>query len=387
MDKEALRHCGQCKHFEVDFCLLRQEVIPFPHSTGCASHGQDHKVPRGVLHSIVGEFRSLDRPVFKMLPYLEGHRVETLNLPGQRETKIMVCTPEDDLVFADSDAYLAFREKSLSRPLLLIGALAGDMFGTLPPQKRKQGSSGLLGEVLRFTDQTVAMLGVAKALIRESDHSTEIKALCRRYPNAGYSNEFKAWLNSLDARAFCTDQESVAFRSIPVGYASDSLEKALSEAERSASSSHGQIDSLRSAKAVSGSIYLAKNGASKSEIAAFIKEGIEWALPESLQELLSLASRESNGQIGVREAISCFLLTDDFDSAMRCLSDLNLSNSALFGLVGGLSEACYHGLPEGIRKVVVNALPDELHELLIHFDERFHFDFAGYGSALETNAD
>ncbi len=387
MDKEALRHCGQCKHFEVDFCLLRQEVIPFPHSTGCASHGQDHKVPRGVLHSIVGEFRGLDRPVFKMLPYLEGRRVETLSLPGQRETKIMVCTPEDDLVFSESSAYLAFREKSLSRPLLLIGALAGDMFGALPPQKRRLGSHSLLSEPLRFTDQSVAMMGVAKSLIRSSDYATEIKALCRRYPNAGYSNEFKAWLSALDSKAFCTDQASVAFRTLPVGYAGESLDRALSEAERSASTSHGQAESLRSARAVSGALYLAKSGASKSEIAEFIRDGVEWSIPDSAGELLSLSSRESSAAVGVKEAISCFLYTDDFDSALQCLAELNHSNSALFGLVGGLSEACYHGLPEGIRKVVVEALPDELHELLIQFDERFHFDFAGYGSALETSAE
>jgi len=383
MDTEALSHCGQCKHFEVDFCLLRQEVIPFPHSTTCQSLNRDHKVPLGPLHSIVGELNDAPRARFKVLPYLEGHRVESMSLPGQMQTRIIVCTPEDDLVFSGTSAYLEHREKSLKKPLLLLGAIAGDLMGSLPASHRRKGVVALKEGQGRYTDLTVSLLGVVKAILRGSEQASEIKALCRRYPGAGYSNEFKAWLSTLDSRPFCTDHSSVAFRTLPMGYAEDGLEQTLHASERSAGLSHGLTESLKWTKAVCGTLYLARIGKDKAEIERFLRVDLELLLPDDLPSLKHKLERGEWSEIGMREALSCFLWTDDFESAMDQLCGFSQAGSAFFGVVGALCEAQYHGVPEGIRKEVAAVLPDEFYDLLLQFDERFHFDFGGYASAVD----
>ncbi|MBI1317034.1 hypothetical protein GC167_09305 [bacterium] len=383
MDTEALSHCGQCKHFEVDFCLLRQEVIPFPHSTTCQSNNRDHKVPLGPLHSVVGEINDAPSARFKVLPYLEGHRVEAMSLPGQFQTRIIVCTPEDDLVFSSTQEYLEHREKSLSKPLLLLGAIAGDIIGSLPANQRRKGLRSLKESAMRYSDLTVSLLGLVKALLRESDQALDIKALCRRYPGAGYSNEFKAWLSTLDSRPFCTDPNSVAFRTLPLGYTEDGLEATLLAAERSAGISHGLTESIKWTKAVCGALYLARIGQDKVEIERFLRDDLELLLPDDLPSLVRKLEESERSEIGMREALSCFLWTDDFDSAMEQLCPFSQAGPAYYGVVGALCEAHYHGIPEGIRKAVAGALPDELYDLLLQFDERFHFDFGGYASAVD----
>src|SRR5919202_1419672 len=107
----------------------------------------------------------------------------------------------------------------------MIGAIAGDIIGSVYESTGfKSKDFPLFVASSRFTDDSVLTIAVAQAILEGSDYLTAILDLGRRYPNAGYSGQFKAWLHSTSPVPYGSFGNGAAMRVSPVGFAFDSEE-------------------------------------------------------------------------------------------------------------------------------------------------------------------
>lgn len=89
----------------------------------------------------------------------------------------------------------------------------------------------LFCEWSRFTDDTVLTVAVAEAILRDEAYGTAIKRYGRLYPNAGYGGSFRSWIHSPSSEPYNSWGNGSAMRVSPVGWAFESVEDVLAEAE------------------------------------------------------------------------------------------------------------------------------------------------------------
>ena len=83
---------------------------------------------------------------------------------------------------------------------------------------------------------------------------------------------FAAWAKDPYARNGHSYANGASMRVIPIGYAYDSLEQTLLQAKASCLSTHNHREAIVGAQAVAASIFMARNGADKEQIKAYLKK-------------------------------------------------------------------------------------------------------------------
>jgi ADP-ribosylglycohydrolase len=133
----------------------------------------------------------------------------------------------------------------------LLGAAAGDIIGSrFEGWPHKSESFELFAPSSRFTDDTVLTVAVADAILRQEDYGPVILAYARRYPHAGYGGSFRKWMYSPDPQPYDSFGNGSAMRVSPVGWAFDTVEEVLREAEHSAIPTHNHSEGIKGAQAV-----------------------------------------------------------------------------------------------------------------------------------------
>ena len=139
----------------------------------------------------------------------------------------------------------------------MIGAIAGDIIGSVFERHPiKTTSFPLFSKSSRFTDDTVLSLALADAILNQTDYATTLKTYGRKYPNAGYGMSFYSWMQSAEIKPYNSWGNGSAMRVSPVGFAFDSTEDVLREAEITASVTHNHPEGIKGAQAHYGKIPL-----------------------------------------------------------------------------------------------------------------------------------
>ncbi len=115
--------CGNCFHFECDKPLDRQNpeawrcslrgvsIDADPYWTTCDNCSEETSEPSGPMRAVVGGMGKKGVPIYKRLPYLNGHRPEIVGSGGGTEV-IRVETGEGTAKdFGSVDEYLGFQEE------------------------------------------------------------------------------------------------------------------------------------------------------------------------------------------------------------------------------------------------------------------------------------
>jgi ADP-ribosylglycohydrolase len=169
----------------------------------------------------------------------------------------------------------------------MLGAAAGDIIGSIYERAAQPFNEDfpLIAWNSRFTDDTVLTVAVADAILTDGDYQSALIRYARRYPDAGYGGGFRKWMRSEDPRPYNSFGNGSAMRVSPIGWAFDTVEDVLAEAEKSAAVTHNHPEGIKGAQAVALAIFYARTGVEKSAILREIQERFGYRLDESLASI------------------------------------------------------------------------------------------------------
>ena len=255
---------------------------------------------------------------------------------------------------------------------LILGAITGDVIGSVYEfDNVKSTDFPLFGEKTDFTDDSVLTLATMDLLLNGGDYATVYQDYSRNYPNRGYGGNFRGWIMMERPRPYNSFGNGSAMRVSPVGWAFDTLEDVLKEAERSASVTHNHPEGIKGAVATAGSVFLARTGSSKADIKAWVEKETNYDLNRTVDEIRPVYQFNETCQETVPEAIIAFLESKDFEDAIRLGISMGGDSDTLACIAGAVAEAYYKEIPEEIQRKVLKILPPEAVELVKKFSEKY----------------
>lgn len=254
----------------------------------------------------------------------------------------------------------------------MIGAIAGDMIGSVFERRpTKKTDFPLFSPRSRFTDDTVLTVAVAYAILNGLDYGEAIQDFGRRYPNAGYGGSFFDWLLMVDRRPYNSWGNGSAMRVSPVGWAFDSLDEVLAEAEKCAAVTHNHPEGIKGAQATAVAIHLARKGKTKSEIKAAISQQFGYDLERTVEEIRPHYTFDVSCQGSVPESIIAYIESNSVEDAIRKAISLGGDTDTMACIAGGIAHAFYGEMPQAIITEVRRRLPDEFLTII----DAFHVTF------------
>jgi ADP-ribosylglycohydrolase len=157
----------------------------------------------------------------------------------------------------------------------------------------------------------------------------------------------------------------------PVGFAFDSMEKVLAEAQRSAEVTHNHPEGIKGAQAVAAAVFLAKKGENKTSIKKYIEVTFGYNLKGSLSEIRKTYTFDVSCQGSVPQAIIAFLESENFEDAVRKAISLGGDSDTLACLAGAISQAYYKSIPQFIVETVYDKLDNRLGRITGEFTARY----------------
>lgn len=249
----------------------------------------------------------------------------------------------------------------------MLGAIIGDVVGSVyefASDKTKQFPLFVNG--CRATDDSLMTIAVGltcafgdltdkDAFQRELRQN--VRMLGRQYPDAGYGAHFYDYLMSDDDAPYGSFGNGAAMRVSPVAWAANSLAEAEELAAWSAEITHDHPDGICGAQAVAAAIYMARDGASKSEIRAYM-ETQYYDLDFTLDDIRPTYTFDVTCRGSVPQAIVAFLEAEDFEDAVRNAVSLGGDGDTQASIAGSIAEA-FFGIPEEIENTVFDYLDEE----------------------------
>lgn len=266
----------------------------------------------------------------------------------------------------------------------MIGAFIGDIVGsTREFSGWKDWDFKLFPAGSSFTDDSIMTVAIGDALIDWKEFGGDLHTLFveimrnygRRYPApvGGYGSRFAEWLKCADPRPYNSCGNGSAMRVSPCGLMAQSLEEALDLAKQSAVVTHNHPEGIKGAQATAAAVFLAKSGASKEEIGAYIRENF-YPLDKTLREIRPYYRFDGTCQGSVPESILAFLESTNFETAIRNVISLGGDADTMGAITGSIAWA-YYGrdaiTPDMamLWKQAKDFIPDELIERADDFRE------------------
>ncbi len=254
----------------------------------------------------------------------------------------------------------------------MVGALTGDIVGsTYEFNNIKTTMFPLFRETCFFTDDTVLTVALAEALLTGESFEALMRDYYRRYPDAGYGGTFRRWARGEIAGPYGSWGNGSAMRTSPVGWAYDSLEEVLREAEEYAAITHNHPEGIKGAQAAAAVIFLARTGTSKEDIRAYVPSAFGYDLSRNCDQIRPGYRFDVSCQGTLPPAITAFLESTDFESAIRLAVSLGGDTDTLACITGGMAEAFYGGVPEPIAVQALGFLDEPLRAVTERFVREF----------------
>lgn len=265
----------------------------------------------------------------------------------------------------------------------MLGAIAGDIIGSVYEWDNiKTKEFPLFGPKSFFTDDSILTIALADAILHAKDYGEVMRQYYHRYPEVSYGGMFQQWAENHDSGYYNSPYNSwgngSAMRTSPVGYAFHDLDEVLFRAEYYAAVTHNHPEGIKGAQATAATIFLARTGASKSEIASFVVQRFGYELSKSLDEIRPHYHFDESCQGTVPQAITAFLESTGYEDAIRNAISLGGDSDTLACITGGIAEAFYSGVPEEIGERAMGILDEGLRGVVDAFYRAF-FDASHTG--------
>ncbi len=258
----------------------------------------------------------------------------------------------------------------------MVGAIVGDVVGSVYERgSTKRTDVSLSHHLSRPTDDSVMTAAVAAAILNADGNDPPYAEWMRRlgssYPDAGYGGSFKRWLINRDAGPYKSWGNGSAMRVSPVGWAWDSAERVVQEAEASAAVTHNHPEGVKGAQSVALAIFRGREGCSKQQIREELSARFGYDLSRTLAEIRPGYTFEVSCQKSVPEAVIAFLESDDYESAVRNAISLGGDADTQAAIAGAIAEAFYGRITPELASFALPRLSDELLQITADFARRF----------------
>src|SRR5512138_2529416 len=256
--------------------------------------------------------------------------------------------------------------------LCLLGAISGDVIGSVYEfHRQKAYAFPLFTPQSEVTDDSVLTLAIADAILYNRSYQECLRDYARAWPNRGYGGLFRQWIDWEDPKPYNSFGNGSAMRVSAVGWAFDTTEEVLAEAERSAAVTHNHPEGIKGAQAAALSVYLARTGASKAAIKQEIVSRFGYDLDRTLQEIRPEYEFNESCQETVPEALIAFLESEGYEDAVRKAISLGGDADTLAAITGAIAEAYYDGVPEVIITEVRKRVPEALWNVIEEFSQKY----------------
>ena len=254
----------------------------------------------------------------------------------------------------------------------MIGALAGDIIGSVYERfPLKTTTFPLFHSHCRFTDDSVMTIAVADAILTGAEYAASMKRWGRKYPDAGYGGSFFRWIFQDDARPYHSWGNGSAMRVSPVGWAFDTIDDVLREAENTAEVSHDHPEGIKGAQAVALAVFLARTGQTKDAIRHEISSRFGYHLDRTIDAIRPTYTFDVSCQGSVPEAMIAFLESSNYEDAVRKAVSLGGDSDTLACIAGSIAEAFYKEISDDLRRTAQAFLPEEMLDVLTAFEQQF----------------
>lgn len=269
-------------------------------------------------------------------------------------------------------------DSSENRVKGIIGAVIGDVVGSRFEFYRMKGDKiptryKLFASSSSLTDDTVLTMAVADALMHKKEFRDTFWTWAKRYPHAGFGRSFKTWLRGGKDLSNDSKGNGCGMRVSPVGFYANSLEETLELARQSAIISHNSEEGIRGAQSIATATYMAKEHRPKDEIKSYIENTFGYNLDQTDEEIeTKVAGLTQRGDRELAEntcplAIIAFLVTDDYESAIKKAISYSCDTDTVACMAGGIASA-YYGVPQAIIDEAQEYLPQEFIDVINEFD-------------------
>ena len=114
----------------------------------------------------------------------------------------------------------------------MIGAIAGDTIGSVYEYHHlKTTKFPIFTATSTFTDDTVLTVAVADCILHNKDYAKTFKYYALKYPYAGFGGRFSRWAQSDSLEPYNSFGNGSAMPVSPAGFAFNTMEEVLAEAE------------------------------------------------------------------------------------------------------------------------------------------------------------
>jgi len=264
----------------------------------------------------------------------------------------------------------------------MFGAIIGDIIGSTREFRHiKTKEFALFPKGSDYTDDTIMTIAIGDALIEGLSkggdlHKYFIDSMQRygrkySHPLGAYGKGFANWLRSNNPEPYNSCGNGSAMRVSPCAMVARSLDEALDLAKQSAEVTHNHPEGIKGAQATAAAIYLAQIGATKDEIAAYIRDNY-YQMGRTLDEIRPKYHFEGSCQKSVPQSIVAFLESTDYEDAIRNTISLGGDADTMGAITGSIAWA-YYGrdlIPtdmDDLWRKAKKHVPDELVDRLFAF--------------------
>jgi ADP-ribosylglycohydrolase len=152
----------------------------------------------------------------------------------------------------------------------------------------------------------------------------------------------------------------------PIGLWHKDMETTRAEAKASAAATHDHPEGIKGAEATAAAVFLARIGADKETIKAYITSEFGYSLTESVDSIRTWYEYDISCQGTVPPAVICFLESTDFEDSIRNAISIGGDSDTIACITGGIAEAFY-GIPADIKDQTMSRLPADMRTIVEAF--------------------
>ena len=260
----------------------------------------------------------------------------------------------------------------------MLGAIVGDVVGSIYEFNNiRRKDFFFFFSICFFTDDSVMTIAVAEALRKthkknyknlENQTIKELHKFGKLYPNAGYGNSFRRWLESSSTKPYNSYGNGAAMRISPVAYYANSLEEVKALSKIVTGVTHNHPEGIKGAEATAVAIWLALQKMSKEEIVDYINKNY-YELNFNYDDLVKNYEFNETCQKTVPQAIYCFAISNDFEDCLRTCVSIGGDTDTLCAISCAIAEA-YYGIPENIKSQALKFLDKRMLKAYANFLKR-----------------
>ena len=238
----------------------------------------------------------------------------------------------------------------------MLGAIIGDIVGSVYEfDNIKKKNFELFSKDSFFTDDSAMTVAVSNALVAckynfgnlSNITISKMQNTYERYPDLSYGQKFKFWLMAKEPMPYDSYGNGAPMRVSAVPYFAKDLDQVIELSKKVTAISHNHPEGIKGAEAVAVAIWLALHKQSKDEIKKHIQE-FYYKLDFNYEDLQEKYEYDETAQGTVPQAIYCFLISTDFEDAIRTAVSIGGDSDTLCAITGAIAEAFY-GIPEQIK--------------------------------------